>query len=598
MNVGNAGAFLFAGRMNVTNIYTTAKQYTMPYVPNVGQLQARMDNNNSALIEYGSAVVDGRIPACDKIRRVYSQRLDAIQKPGKYHFDLSYALPHIEFMETFCRQSIGEMGAALELQQFQRAKFEIIFGFIDDDGYRQYNESLTIEGRKNGKTTESSAVAYDMLMNDGEGAPEIYFIATSREQASKGYNECCNMRLQSPLLSKYIRKRKSDLWFAGNLGFIKALSSNTNSLDGLNTHLCIVDELAAIKNRDTYDLMKQSIAAMGRKQPLIYCISTNGFVRECIFDAQYEYAEKVIADPSVDEHFLPLIYELDRNDDWRDPDVWEKANPGLGTIKSYEVMEGFVNKAINDSSFRPTVLVKDFNRKENNASAWLTYNEVHNEEIFPEYKFGYCIGGMDAADSVDLAAAKALCMRPDDDHIYVRQMYWMPEDKVEELCAQGSRRERDNAPYKLWIAEGLMRTCPGKKVNKYVFLEWFKELRDTEDLWVLHIGYDPWHIDDTLKMQFDAEFGDKCLIPVIQGTKTMSDPMKEYKADLQNKRFIRKDRKIDEWCMMNAAVRTDINNNIQLIKNGDSRMRIDGLAAELDAYIVLKNKFEEYQSLI
>ena len=130
LNVGNAGVFLFAVLMNVTNIYTTMKQFTMPYAPNVGQLQVLTGNNNSALIEYGSAVVDGRIPACDKIRRVYQQRLDAIQKPGKYHFDISYALPHIEFMETFCRQSIGEMGAALELQQFQRAKFEIISGLL------------------------------------------------------------------------------------------------------------------------------------------------------------------------------------------------------------------------------------------------------------------------------------------------------------------------------------------------------------------------------------------------------------------------------------------------------------------------------------
>lgn len=555
------------------------------------------DLKNSALIEYGSAVVDGRINACDKIRRVYEQRLEAVQKPGKYHFDLDLAQPHIDFIQSFCKQSAGRKGAPLILEPFQKAKFEIIFGFVDDDDIRQYNESLTIEGRKNGKTTESSGLAYDLLINDGEGAPEIYFIATGEKQAKKGYNECCNMRLQSPMLSKHIRKRKSDLWFKYNLGFIMALASNTNSLDGLNAHAVMLDELAAIKNRDVYDLMKQAMTA--RDQPLLYCITTNGFVRDSIFDSQYAYACKVIDDPSKDEHFLPLIYELDPEDDWHDPKVWIKANPGLGTIKKQSFLADMVKKADEDPSFKPTVLVKDFNRKETSIASWLRYDELHNEEPIPEDGgFKYCIGGFDAADSVDLAAAKALFMRSGDDNIYVRSMYWMPEDKVNELCAAGSRRERDNAPYKLWISQGYMRTCPGKKVNKQVFLDWFCELRDEFDLWVVHIGYDPWHIDDSLKMAFAAEFGDSCLMEVRQGMKTMSDPMKEWKADLQSKRIIRGKNPVDEWCMMNAAVKTDINGNIQLVKGTDSRMRIDGVAAELDGYIVLRNKSEEYLSLI
>lgn len=553
----------------------------------------------SFLVSYGTNVVDGKIPACDKIRRVYDQRLNAMQKPGKYHFDLEMALPHIEFIETFCKQSQGKLGAPLLLQPFQKAKIECLFGFVDDNNIRQFNESLTIEGRKNGKTTESSGMSYDMLMNDNEGAPEIYFIATSEKQSKKGYNECCNMRLQSPVLMKHIRKRKSDLWFRYNLGFIMALASNTNSLDGLNGHFIIIDELAAIKNRDVYDLMKQSMSSETRKQPMLYCISTNGFVRECIFDQQYAYACKIIEYPEKDEHFLPLIYELDQGDDWRDPKVWIKANPGLGTIKKESFLSDMVKKAIEDESFRPTVLVKDFNRKETSISSWLRADEIFSEECIPaDAKFKYCIGGCDAADSIDLAAAKALCMRRGDNKIYVKQAYWIPENKVEELCKEGSRRERDNAPYKLWIAQGLLSTCPGNKVNKRVFLDWFIYLRDTEDIWPLYIGYDPWHMDDTLLEQFKSEFGANAMIPIIQGMKTMSQPMKDWKADLRDNRIVRNGHSIDQWCMANAAVKTDINDNIQLVKTDDSRMRIDGVAAELDGYIVLVNKMEEYQSLI
>ena len=60
--------------------------------------------------------------------------------------------------------------------------------------------------------------------------------------------------------------------------------------------------------------------------------------------------------------FLPFIYELDDASEWDKPEMWIKANPGgSGTIKKKEYLEEMVQKAKNDPSFKPTVLVKDFN---------------------------------------------------------------------------------------------------------------------------------------------------------------------------------------------------------------------------------------------
>ena len=46
-------------------------------------------------------------------------------------------------------------------------------------------------------------------------------------------------------------------------------------------------------------------------------------------------------------------------------ECWIKANPGLGTIKSLDFLRENVRKAKDDASFKPTVMVKDFNMKEN-----------------------------------------------------------------------------------------------------------------------------------------------------------------------------------------------------------------------------------------
>ena len=545
--------------------------------------------------QYFSGIGDGRIIACEKMKRIADTLMEKYLNPGEFHFDMEIANRHIEFIERFCKLPTGKLGQPLRLELFQKARLQSIFGFVDDNNLRQYNEVLIIEGRKNGKTTETAAIELDMLMNDKEGAPQIYNVATMLDQARLGFNAANKMRMQSPLLKKHIRKRAADLYCAMNMGFIKALASNTNSLDGLDTHCGVIDELAAIKNRDIYDLVKQSMGA--REQPLLFCITTNGFVREGIFDSQYQYASDVLFDRARNNRFLPFIYELDHIDEWDREECWIKANPGLGTVKSIDYLRQMVQKAKDDESFKPTVLVKDFNLKQTSEAAWLRFEDFENTATFTG-PFRYGIGGMDAADSVDLAAAKVLCMRRDDPNIYVRQMYWMPQAVLDRQEETGNRRERDNVPYQLWKDKGLLRTVPGNKVDKKVMLDWFCELRDQEDIYILYIGYDPWHIDDSLLREFQSEFGEKAMIPVRQGGITLSQPMKDLKADLQAKLIVYNDHPIDKWCFFNTVVKTDVNGNIQPVKGMDTRNRIDGTLALIDGYKVLQDKMGELQSLI
>ena len=334
-----------------------------------------------------------------------------------------------------------------------------------------------------------------------------------------------------------------------------------------------------------------------REQPLLFCITTNGFVREGIFDSQYQYASDVLFDRARNNRFLPFIYELDHIDEWDREECWIKANPGLGTVKSIDYLRQMVQKAKDDESFKPTVLVKDFNLKQTSEAAWLRFEDFENTATFTG-PFRYGIGGLDAADSVDLAAAKVLCMRRDDPNIYVRQMYWMPQAVLDRQEETGNRRERDNVPYQLWKDKGLLRTVPGNKVDKRVMLDWFCELRDQEDIYVLYIGYDPWHIDDSLLREFQSEFGEKAMIPVRQGVITLSQPMKDLKADLQAKLIVYNDHPIDKWCFFNTVVKTDVNGNIQPVKGMDTRNRIDGTLALIDGYKVLQDKMGELQSLI
>ena len=549
--------------------------------------------------EYYEKIMSGEINACNRIKQVYSLLVDKIRNPDKYDpwvFDEELANRPIEFIETFIKQSQGDLGARLKLELFQKAKHQAVFGFVHKETrLRQYQEVLDIRGRKNGKTTELAADELYMLVGDGEGSPEVYNIATKLDQAKKGFNECYKMAQQSKELSKHLKKRKSDIYFHGNYGTLQALASNSNGLDGLNSHMVTIDELAAIKNRDIYDLMKQSMSS--RRQPLLNCITTNGFVRNSIFDSQYEYACKVLDGKTKDDRFLAFIYELDDREEWDKEECWIKANPGLGSIKKIEFLRDCVNKAKSDDAFKATVMVKDFNMKENSASAWLRWNELNNEKVFDlsEMNFRYGIGCFDLAETTDLASSNVFCKRAGDDNIYCISMYFIPEEKINQF---EDNKQDDDAPYRLWEKQGLLRVCPGNKVNKYDMLEWFKEIRDKYDIYIPWIGYDPWHVDDSLLAAYKNEFGPESMIKVRQGVYTLSAPMKEMKADLISKKIIYNNNPIDKWCLSNMEIKVDTNGNIQPIKGLYPRKRIDGGVSKIIGYVVLKDKESEYESMI
>lgn len=559
-----------------------------------------------AIREYFGGILGGDITACTKMRKVAAHILrdmDNTDPLYPYHFREEHAQKHVQFIERFCRLPSGRLGHDFELELFQRAILSVIFGFVDADGTRQYREVLWIMGRKNGKTALASAIELDLLINDDEGAPEVYNVATAHDQAAKGFNNAWRMVQTSPALAKHIRKRVADLYCDLNMGSIRALSANTNHLDGLDISGAIVDELAAMKNRDLYDLTIQGTSA--RRQPLVLEITTNGFVRNGIFDAQYEYACKWLdgqATGDKAERFIAFIFELDEREEWQDESCWIKANPGLGTIKSLAALRQNVSKAKDDPTFLPTLLVKDFNLIENQSQAWLTWDEIHNDATFDpgDGTFTYAVLGVDAADTTDLTAACLLMQRPGDPNIYAMHMAWIPQRALEQAEREGRRGGRDGVPYDAWIARGLMRTCETPIMDKRDVLDWVAEVQSEYGIYAVACGYDPWHMRDVPTQEaYEDYFGADNLQKVIQGAQTLSMPMKELRALYKEGRIVDNANPIAEWCRSNVAIRTDVNGNIQPDKkNQDPRNRIDAWAAECDAFIAMKNIADDYRAMI
>ena len=204
--------------------------------------------------------------------------------------------------------------------------------------------------------------------------------------------------------------------------------------------------------------------------------------------------------------------------------------------------------------------------------------------------------GFDLADRGDLNAAVMMCMKPDDDHIYERAMFWIAEDQVE--INSNSFKERDGVPYHQWAADGWIRIVPGNKVNQMVVIEWLRELVD-EGVYPFAVGYDKWHVDDHTELELQRLVGETRARPVEQYAKVISPLMKEHRLDLRAKRIIDNDNPVLEWCRSNVNARADNNDNYFPQKKGlRPQNRIDGYMAELCAYGALKRNEEEYMQAI
>jgi phage terminase large subunit-like protein len=432
-----------------------------------------------------------------------------------------------------------------------------------------------------------------MLIGDGEGGAEIYCVASKRDQARIVFSEAVNMVSQSPALRKHLKKRKTDLYFPVAFGKFEPLASESHSLDGLNSHCVVIDELHAIKDRNLYDVMRQSMAA--RTQPLLAMITTAGFVRECIYDDIYDYACRVLDGVVEDERFLAFLYELDDRSEWIDFKAWEKANPGLGTIKNYEDLAANVERAKNDPNFLPTVLTKDFNIRETTSGTWLAFEEANNEATFSldELRDTYAIGGVDLSATTDLTAAAVLVMRSDG-QMYAMVQGFMPGDTVEQ------RSKEDKVPYDRWVERGLITPCPGNRIDYRYLTDWFARLRDEYGISAYWVGYDSWNSPAWVE-DMETRLGytrKENLLPVIMGAKTLSAPMKVLRADLAAKRINYNNNPLLKWALTNMAVEVDKNENIRPVKGQNKRQRIDPAVALIIAYTVLQWKLEDYKALI
>lgn len=545
--------------------------------------------------EYYDKISSGEIIACKKIKLQFQQLVDILNDDNsKWYFNETAANRPVEFIETFCKHSKGVwIGKPVKLELWEKAIIHSIYGFLDKEtNLRKCQEALIVVARKNGKTTFIAALALYEFLASGEGGAQVYCTANKLDQAKLLYNEAKNMISQSKALSAMVKRTRTTLQTKDALGLFSEFSplgGDSTTQDGLNPSLAVYDEIHAAKTDDLYSVIKQGQSA--RQEPLMIQITTNGFVREGLFDNQYEHAKNVLNGIIQVDNFLAFIYEQDDEQEIYVEKMWIKSNPNLGVSKSYQYLRNMLIEMKSKPTERTTVLTKDFNIPQKAAEGWLdlSFLKYDRKYTMEELSNCYAIGGVDLSHTLDLTCASLVIKKKENpDIIYVLQKYFMPADRLQQ------KMELDKVPYQTWVEQGWIQLTPGNQVDYSFITQWFKDMMTQYKILPFKIGYDRW--SSTYWVTEMEHNGFKKLESVIQGPKTFSPAMDYLSALFDADKINYNMNPVLRWCLTNVVVKKDEGGN-QAPDKKRSVSRIDGAVCLLDAIVVLLNNMKDYNNL-
>ena len=567
-------------------------------------------------VAYAEGVVSGAIQTNRLVRLAAVRFLrDLEEGPGRgLRFDEVAAAHVIDFFRVFLRHWKGEWaGEPVILEPWQEFIVGNLFGWMveaDDTSAserRRFRVGYVEVPRKNGKTLLVAGIGDYLLVADGEPGAEIYTAATKRDQARIAHRDAVMMVKRSPALRKVVTVQRDKLVVDETGSVFLPLGRDADTMDGLNVHGAIVDELHAHKTRDVWDVLETATGA--RRQPMMLGITTAGYSRQSLCWELHEYTEKVLTGVVQDDSWFGIIYGIDEGDEenWEDERLWYVANPNLGVSKRIDDMRRLAMKAKEQPAALNAFLRLHLNVWTQSETRWMKpevwracgeaslgptggrrvtdppgsvadppgsgggYGEVRRwlEEVLAGR---VCYAGLDLSTTTDITSLY-YCFPPreDGERYVLLGRNFIPEMNIRE------RSRRDRAPYEAWARAGLVIPTPGDWVDYDRVLATL--MADGERFRIKEVAFDPWNAAAIVQRMQEEGFE---VVEFRQGYRTMSPAMKDFERMVLAREVYHGGDPVLAWAVDNVVAEMDAAGNVKPSKAKSSE-RIDPFVAALMA---------------
>jgi phage terminase large subunit-like protein len=530
---------------------------------------------------YSRAVMAGEIPVCKWTRLAVERQLaDLAREPGPdwpWVFSAEAAERPCAFIELLphIKGKWARERRLIELELWQCWILTTVFGWVHrETGLRRYREGYVEVPRKNAKSTLSSGLGLFMLAADGEHGAEVYSAATTRDQARIVFDDARAMAERTPDLRTWlgVAIMQHSLTVAHTASKFTPLAAEGSTLDGLNVHFAVIDELHAHKTRAVYDVIDTARGA--REQSLLWNITTAGTDRSGICYERRTHVTKLLDGVIEDPAMFGVIYTIDDGDDPFQPTSWAKANPNWNKSVLPDDMQAAARKAEAMPSALSNFLTKRLNVWVSGESPWMdmrAWERCANQALRDVSAYaGQGIkvwAGLDLAQKKDFAALVFVFELDGKWHVCVR-LY------LNELAIQ----ESGNAHLSGWARQGYVTVTDGDITDFDVVADDMRQL--CRDFDVQEIAFDP-----ALSMYFAGKLIEEGLplVEITQRSLFFTPPLIQVENLVLEKKLAHDGNPVMGWMVSNLVVKESKFNELKSPTKERPENKIDGPIAMLMA---------------
>lgn len=576
--------------------------------------------------EYINKVINKELPVCQAAFLAVKRHLDDIEKSKNndypFYFDEDEAKRPITFIQSLVHTKGEWANHNIILESWEQFIIASIFGWRrKENKLRRYKKAYVQVSRKNGKTTFASGIGNYCFFCDSpaEAGVEIYYIATKKDQAKIAWSESERQIRKAKALNKEaitykqtstITKKKD------TASKSKPLGQDSNTEDGLNPHLVIVDEYHAHPDNELLNVLESGMGA--RRQPLTFIITTAGFDKTSVCFSEYEYAKQILQGSLNNDEYFCIIYEPDNI-----KDIWifmseykEKLNNNQNTQEQEELINNIIfqanpniNISVKDSYLksrlfegldkpvqRTDILTKNLNVWTQASEVWISSDRwlksyLHQNININELKGKRACIGLDLATTRDIAAYVLCFDTVDNDPYILLPRFFMPKENIRQ------RSKEDRVPYELWASQGLITLTNGDIIDFDIIES--SILKDARDFEIIEIAYDPWKAIEIVT-HLESEGFKMEQVRQSFAVGGLSEGTSLFEKTIDERKLLHGNNPVLNWMISCCEVKTDGRDNYLPVKPDRRRSykRIDGVVASImSLHRVIKNHFEDTKSI-
>ncbi|HFD1666505.1 TPA: terminase large subunit [Enterococcus faecium] len=542
--------------------------------------------------KYIDEVENGNILVCEKIQMAIDRHKKDIERSKRddfpYYYEPKYTQNIVKFISMLPDPKSGKPN---KLALFQKFILGMLWGWRrKKDNTKRFRKAYLSLARKQGKSLIVSGIALYCLIyeRNPRQARQIYATANKRDQAKIVFtmvkSQLKALRGKSKAIQKFTKVLQNELTTTDD-SFMKPLSADADTLDGLDTLLGIFDEYALSKTTEMMDVIETS---MGQQiEPLTIIISTaSSKLNYPMYSIEYQYVTKLLKEEVVGDEYLALCWEQDNAKEVADTDMWIKSNPLMELSEQKERLTENKKRLLGEGKAKGSisnVLTKEFNIWVQSSQESYMSEEEWTSAVAPDYIKQTDLTGREIYIGVDLSRVNDLTSISW--VIPIREESKFFVDSYSFVANRGgieAKEKEDKTPYRQYEQAGYctISSSPDGLIDYHDLVNWFTDFIESNNFELKGIFYDPYNAGNVITDL--SKFYEKEMIEVRQGLITLNVPTKQFRTDVIKGKTVHSNNPLLNRAIRNAI--TKENNDTIMIDKAMNRNKIDPLDALINAY--------------